>query len=268
MRMSGYGLIMAAALAAPGAARADVVSVRLWSPGTVEIQPSQIGASKLQVERFDRLPAGTSGPVQSSFGGGPFGGTYGGDFQIMAANQYGGAGGTGTYIASARPQSGFTLNLTHTAAVPGVNFFGLDLTALDAGNTLSFLRGGNAIATYTGADLAAIFGPCTAGGYCGNPTTRQDQGEAFGFLGFTDQTGFIDQVRFDQTTSGGLFESDNHTLAYVTPAANPTTVAVPEPGSIALMVAFLASLGVLWFAHSTVGTLGSMVRLDKEEPWS
>lgn len=255
------GLAVVTAMLMPGLAQADVISARLWSPGVVEIQASQIGASVLQVERFDRLATGTGGPIQSAFGRGPFSATYSGDYQILNADQYGGAGGVGKYIASARPQSAYTINLTHDSTVRGVNFFGLDLTALDAGNKLTFLRGGNAVATYRSADLEAIFGPCGGGPYCGNPTTRQNQGEAYGFLGFTDQTGTFDQITFQETTSGGLFESDNHTLAYVTPTATTAAVAVPEPGTLALLMGFLAGLGLLWFAYRTVGTLGDTARL-------
>lgn len=257
----GLSLVIAVVVLSPVSAWADPMAVRLFSPGVTQAGAGPMGASALQVERFDGMAARPGPFYDTKFGGGPIGGTYSGAFNLLAADQYGGAGGTGTYIASARSQSGYTLSLRHDATIPGVNFFGLDVSALDGGNTLTFYRNLHPVAIFTAADFARLLGPCGGGAYCGNPATGQNQNEAYGFISFTDQTGLFDQVGFTQTTGGGLFESDNHTVAYVTPTAVSGTVDVPEPQTAAILGLSLVAMAGYGLAWPRRGTLRAVARL-------
>lgn len=158
-------------------------------------------------------------------------GTYAGSFVSLDANGYGGAGGVGRYpvvsgTAGGAAQS-YSLTLS-TSGVPGVNYFGLWISALDAPNTLQFYNGDTLAYTFTGADLMSLIGACLPGPnpYCGNPNFQgYDPGEQFAFVNFFDTNGYITKIVLSEV--GGGFESDNHTVAYL----------VPEPGSLGLFVA-------------------------------
>ena len=144
--------------------------------------------------------------------------------------------------------------------MPGVNFFGLELDGLDAGNTLTFYRNLRPVATFTGADLQPLFGACGRGAYCGNPAFNQSPDKAYAYVAFTDQPGVFDQVELAQTTAGALFDTDNHTVAYVS-ALSAGPMDVPEPSSIALLAIVLFGLAATRMAWATVGTPGPMARL-------
>jgi len=82
----------------------------------------------------------------TTFNGSGITGTYSGDFAILAADQYGGAGGTGNFISTTTPNGGtgtYTLMLSQQ-----VDYFGLWFSALDQGNDLYFYNGGTLVAQY------------------------------------------------------------------------------------------------------------------------
>jgi len=188
----------------------------------------------------------SSGTVTGSISG-----TYSGTYTISAANEYGGAGGTG-YFATVSNNS-YTLKLTTSGNIPGVNYFGLWFSALDNGNDLKFYETVGGVETleydFTPALFSTLVGACTgSNAFCGNPTTGgtfkgQDSGEQFAFLNFFDTTGYFDEIVFTETTTAG-FESDNHTVAYLDPPNPSGTVigAVPEPGSFVLLGTGLLAL--------------------------
>jgi len=97
------------------------------------------------------------------------------NWKSSPANQYGGAGGVSNYpelFGSTAPGDAYAISLTHSASIPGVNYFGLWITALDASNDLQFYSNGTLLYSFGPADLQAALGSCSvAGGYCGNPTT-------------------------------------------------------------------------------------------------
>ncbi|MGO9229289.1 MAG: PEP-CTERM sorting domain-containing protein [Bryobacteraceae bacterium] len=166
-----------------------------------------------------------------------------------AADQYGGAGGTGNYpelLDTATSAESYTLTLTDTGLL-GVNYFGLWVSALDAGNQIQFYDGTTLVYTLSPAAIEAAVGGCTvAGGYCGNPNTgtfhNQNPDQQYVFLNFYDVTGYFTSITFTETLAAPSsgFETDNQTVAYISSIVPIGTVFTPEPGSFVLL-----SLGTL-----------------------
>ena len=139
------------------------------------------------------------------------------------------------------------MKLTHTAAIPGVNYFGLHISALDAGNVVVLKRAGATVITYGPADLIKAIGACpdSKNPYCGNPgpgaNTGLNSGEQYAFVNFFDLNGYFDEIVL--TESGGGFENDNFTTGYVdTNFIFGTSTSVPEPGSLPVVLAGLLGL--------------------------
>ena len=97
------------------------------------------------------------------------------NWKKVPADQYGGANGTDPYplvTGGTAPGDAYSVKLTHSASIPGVNYFGLWISALDSSNDLQFYNQGQLLYSFGAPDLIAALGSCgTAGGYCGNPTT-------------------------------------------------------------------------------------------------
>jgi hypothetical protein len=208
-----------------------------------------VGTCIIGTETFDAPPA-QNGGFTTDFGtGNKITGTYGGDYQLTGADAFGGVGGTGSYPELFAGGS-YTLTLTTDTAggVPGVNYFGLWFSALDAGNLLEFYQDDTLLYAFTPADFITLVGACSASNpFCGNPNNGDDGGEQFAFLNFYDTSGFFNKVVFTQTGSDGGFESDDHTVAYMNPPTpQGTNIYTPEPASLALLgaaaIVFLALL--------------------------
>lgn len=165
----------------------------------------------------------------TTFGASGITGTYSGNYNILPANVYGGAGGSGNFIST----SG-TYALTLSS---GVNYFGLWFSALDAGNQLSFYSGSMLLYTVSAASYVASGTACVAGNaYCGNPNAAykgQDAGEQFAFVNFYDTNGTFNKVEFSESLPTGNFESDNHSVALInnSGAGLGTNIVTPEPSS-------------------------------------
>jgi hypothetical protein len=193
--------------------------------------------------------------VSTGAAGAKIAGSYSGGITISNNYEWGGAGGTGYYPTVTK--SSYTLTLTTSGGLPGVNYFGLWFSALDGGNELQFYENSTLLYTFTPTLFASLVGACpnASNAFCGNPNNGEDANEQFAFLNFYDETGYFNKIVFTETTTAG-FESDNHTVGYMDPVVPTGTpiVPTPEPGSIVLLsIGMLALIGLM--RHSAVTDL-------------
>lgn len=234
------------ALLSANTARAQGVKVYLGVPRD---QTSPFTSTT--TETFNSLAAGnrTTGYAGAI-------GTYalssGAPFNIQADNQYG--NGTGNYMsfgAQSATSAPITLNLTGAQ-----QYFGFAWCAGDSNNGVTFYRGSTQLFRFSTATLTSLLAGSTVTAvngstyntsqYKGKPAAgTQNTGEPYSFVHFVGYGGLdFDRIVFDNsaTTSTG-FETDNHTISAIAPTVIPngfvlaTTVAVaiPEPGSLALL---------------------------------
>jgi hypothetical protein len=252
MRIEKLLLCSAFLVFSSATAFADAIVVTYGAPG--QENASSIvaaNANTLGVETFDSQSLGSAG-VTTNFGtGGLIEGTYSGDPMIAPPSLYGAAGGVGNQIDALHGTEGYTVSLT-TAGIPGVNYFGFWLSALDGGNELTFYRSGVAVGTYDPAQLVAALGTCTSSNpYCGNPNANflgQDPTQPYAFVNFVDTDGFFDEIAFTEAPgAGGNYESDNHTVAYCSNAGSCVTGnnLIPEPLTLSLFGAGLTGLALI-----------------------
>lgn len=218
-------LIVLAASFITAAAHADTFKISYLAAG---VQAST--APNTSTETFNATTTGKSAGYTTTFGNSGITGTYSGNFSFANADLYGGANGTGNYITTGFG-SQYTLTLNQN-----VNYFGLWVSALDAGNDLKFYNGSTLLLDFTGSQLSSATGSCPGSAYCGNPNSGQDQGEQFAFINFYNSTGTFNKIVFSETLSNAGFESDNHTIGNIcnTPGGTPLSV-TPEPSSLALL---------------------------------
>jgi len=262
MKMSGLrswvNLALVALIGAGTASMsyADSFVVTYAPAGTQEVVGKDFckGATQCWVgtENFDSWsgskPFATSFATQQYSVGGLTGniiGIYTGAITRSSDYQYGGAGGNGYYATVS--DNTYTLTLTATGGVPGVNYFGLWFSALDGGNELQFYEDDTLLYTFTPELFLKLVGACQGGNaFCGNPNNSKDSTEQFAFLNFYDTDSaipYFNKVVFTQTTGAG-FESDNHTVGYMDPIKETGTVVgeTPEPGSVVLLLSGLLAL--------------------------
>lgn len=199
------------------------------------------GSCAVGAETFDARPTTGNGAFTTDFGtGGAIEGTYTGA-TILAADQYGGAGGSSRYAAAFGP-GGYSLALS-TTLPSGINYFGFWLSALDRGNVVTFYSGADQVFQFTPGDLLALIGACP-NAYCGNPNAAfagQDRSEPFAFLSFFDTAGTFDRIAFAENPAVGGYESDNHTVGHVTGTSGTP---IPEPASLLLVGIGIAGVAI------------------------
>jgi hypothetical protein len=229
-KMGVCGSVLAALWATAGFARADTFELNYEAPG---VQNTTATFSKVGVETFDNLPTGiSSSPINANFvnpvtGQTVMTGTYSGPngVQINAADQYGGAGGTGKY-AVAFQNDPYTLTLNTQ-----VNYFGYWLSALDSGNVVTFYNNGVQVGSVTPNQVSAVTKLNSA--YYGNPNANykgKDTSEPFAFINFYDTTGTFNQIKFSEVNFGGGYESDNQTVGlYTAVGTGSPLVEAPMP---------------------------------------
>ena len=207
-------LFLLAAAALMASLRDPSGSPRLaWSSPSIrpEFQNSTVSGT---TETFDGFSTGQYSSLTSVLG--TFTAVGGGNFSIVAADAYGGAGGTGNYIAIGA-QAGSTSPVQLTLTGPQA-YFGIWVSAADQFNQMSFYSGNQLVGSYDApAGLAALNKLPNAGQYYGNPNNGADKSEPFGYLNFTGTNGttFTSIVLANSGTTATGFESDNWTVAAV-----------------------------------------------------
>jgi hypothetical protein len=213
-----------------GAAWGDSFYASYLAPGVT----TPLGITS-NYETFDTITPGSNpSSFATNFNGSSYTGTYtGAGLQWLGANQYGGAGGTGTY-PEIFTSIGYTLTLDKSA-----NYFGLWFSALDAGNLLQFYNNSTLVYSFTPADFIKLVGNCPGGKFCGNPNPgflNADSSQQFAYLNFYDQTGTFNKIVFSEVSgAAGGFESDNHAVATLSgPPGGTQITTVPEPAALSL----------------------------------
>ena len=214
-------------LAGIAAARADSFYISYLAPGVQT--PAGITNN---YETFDSLAPYSSlaTPYVTNFNGSSYSGTYSGTGRVLAADIYGGAGGTGTYLTTS---GSYTLAINRP-----VNYFGLWLSALDAGNQLNFLDNGVLVYSFSANDYSSFVGACPGNPHCGNPNQQfagQNGYQQYAYLNFYDPAGSFDEVQVLENDPFSGLESDNHAVDILHSVPAGTEIA-PEPESLGLIV--------------------------------
>lgn len=169
-------------------------------------------------------------------------GTYSGAISYDTNNTFGGTNGTAPYPAAIR-SSEYNLALSGTG-VPGINYFGIWITAMDASNLLRLHTASGQVLNFDSSVLKNDIAADAANGsrYYGNPDNGADPLEPFAYVNFYDVNGYFTAV--DVTNNGpSNFESSNHAAGYFSSLViqgNP--VSVPEPAGIGVLAAGLIGM--------------------------
>jgi hypothetical protein len=259
-----------------GAAVAGVKFVVSYEAEAAGVQNTTATFSVGGVETFESLsvhgyPQSFTTHFGTSGGGSTINGTYTAGnakgIQINAADQYGGAGGAGKYIAAFQNTP---YSLTLSSDVPGgVNYFGYWLSALDKGNYVTFYgSNGEKLFTFDPSDvIKAVNLSANPSLYYGNPNSAfkgKDKSEPFIFLNFFDTNGTFSKIVFNEVNFGGGYESDNHTVGHYVTMGQGTQVkliqsvaGVPEPATWAMMLVGFAALGFAGYRRNKAATLAA-----------
>lgn len=238
-------------------AMAQTLYVYIQAPGTTTTGQTEdltgVTGSDIETATFDGNATGTYATEFDTnigeFNSGALSGTSGSSLAVVAADQYGGAGGTGNYIALGNESGSFT-PVTVSLSV-STNYLGLWWSAADTNNTVELFNNGTLVGTITESEIQNIL-PNTTGttvtaingtthynttAYYSNPTQNfhgDDGGEPFFYVDIVLAGATFNEVEIFNPGATG-FESDNWSIynGTVTTANIPTTdvevAPVPEP---------------------------------------
>ena len=171
-------------------------------------------------ENFDEIPVGTYG-ISVSTTIGTYGGSSADPFQIISADQYGGAGGTGNYFAVGSETGTPGIDAVTLDLNSENNYLGFWWSAGQFSNTITLLQNGTALVTFTTAELLALL-PNSVGttvtaidgaqyntaDYYGNPNNGGDTTEPSAYIDIIATELQFNQVEFSNPGNTG-FESDS-----------------------------------------------------------
>ena len=233
--------------------------------GTIEayveaptVQSSSVGG--ITTETFNGLPVGFYGTSVSTAIG-TYEGTSADPFEIISADQYGGAGGSGNYFAVGSETGSPGVDAVTLDLSSENNYFGFWWSAGDVNNSITLLQNGTVLATFTTAELVALLPNSSATtvtaidgaqyntiNYYGNPNDGQDANEPFAYVDIIATGLEFNQVLFSNPGNTG-FESDNHSVAngVTQPPSGDVIIGTlqlttPEPTSWALAILGLGAL--------------------------
>ena len=222
-KVAGLGLALVASATAN---RADAGLILSYE--AAKVQASTVAG--VTTETFDSYSPGTYANISGAMSAvGQF--TSPG-IAIRSADLYGGAGGTGKYLAIGS-ESGTT---TATLALNGAQaYFGFWWSAADSNNSLSFYSGGQLLGAFSASTALASL----SSAYNGNPNGGGDAGEKFAYINITGTSGTtFDKIVFNNASTGSGFEMDSFSVrsspALVSGIVIPNGISVPEPSSLAM----------------------------------
>ncbi len=169
---------------------------------------------------FDEIDLDGAGNVTSS--GVTY--TYSSDYEVIPADQYGGADGTGEYIRnSISDGTSFRIDISADQ-----DYFGFWWSAGDSANTIKLYDNDSLVFTFDTQDIIDLL-PNTSGttitsidgqtayntqNYYGNPNTGQNTPEPYAFINFyAEGSEVYNRIDFENPDARGRFESDNHTFS-------------------------------------------------------